>query len=194
MRNCAIRSAVQYPFLGGPSMTNFACNFKGTKRPNREIVLPQNSMVDSPSTLFSMSPIFKLSIERNMYPKYNSAYPSTPAKEHKIPYQSVEQKNKNLKTLQSKQQQPPIETRIPTIEIPLVNPVSTAPSTAASETENRNSGTRKRKRRPKEPHATARFWAPDWGVGGKARGYAWGFWGSLEGSKEKMGYVRSKDR
>ncbi|WVQ99077.1 hypothetical protein IAU59_006209 [Kwoniella sp. CBS 9459] len=44
---------------------------------------------------------------------------------------------------------------------------------------------------------TARFWAPPVGIGGKARGYAWGYRDSMEGRREQgawEGYVRSKDR
>ncbi|WRT67517.1 uncharacterized protein IL334_004489 [Kwoniella shivajii] len=43
----------------------------------------------------------------------------------------------------------------------------------------------------------SRFWAPPPGLGGKARGYAWGYRDSMEGRREEgawNGYVRSKDR
>lgn len=41
----------------------------------------------------------------------------------------------------------------------------------------------------------ARFWAPDIGLGGKARGYAYGFAGSAEGAREVQGvWLRDKMR
>ena len=41
----------------------------------------------------------------------------------------------------------------------------------------------------------ARFWAPPEGLGGKARGYAYGFAGSREGAREVQGkWVRDKMR
>ncbi|KAK6903324.1 hypothetical protein I203_108589 [Kwoniella mangroviensis CBS 8507] len=54
-----------------------------------------------------------------------------------------------------------------------------------------------RRGRRKRPTVQARFWAPSPGLGGKARGYAWGYRDSMEGRREVgawEGYVRSKDR
>jgi hypothetical protein len=52
----------------------------------------------------------------------------------------------------------------------------------------------KRKRRAPQPHPPARFWAPPVDIGGKARGYGWGYRDSFEGRRESgyQGYVRSK--
>ncbi|WWC60709.1 uncharacterized protein I303_103285 [Kwoniella dejecticola CBS 10117] len=63
----------------------------------------------------------------------------------------------------------------------------------------RRSKTRRGKRRKPnavQAKAAARFWAPPPDLGGKARGYAWGYRDSMEGRREKgawSGYVRSKD-
>ncbi|OCF39191.1 hypothetical protein I317_07007 [Kwoniella heveanensis CBS 569] len=57
--------------------------------------------------------------------------------------------------------------------------------------------TRARARARAQARPAARFWAPPVGVGGKARGYAWGYRDSMEGRREEgawEGYVRSKDR
>ncbi|WWC69077.1 uncharacterized protein I206_103013 [Kwoniella pini CBS 10737] len=57
------------------------------------------------------------------------------------------------------------------------------------------SKTRRGKRQ--KPHVQARFWAPPPDIGGKGRGYAWGYRDSMEGRRQPggwTGYVRSKDR
>ncbi|WWD16275.1 hypothetical protein CI109_100701 [Kwoniella shandongensis] len=81
---------------------------------------------------------------------------------------------------------------IPTI------PLTITPSSARSLDPNKKSTTRRgRRRRRSDPHPPARFWAPPPGLGGKARGYAWGYRDSMEGRREEgawPGYVRSKDR
>ncbi|KAK4684260.1 hypothetical protein P7C73_g5932, partial [Tremellales sp. Uapishka_1] len=55
---------------------------------------------------------------------------------------------------------------------------------------------RKRERKPPKPHPPARFWAPPFDLGGKARGYGWGYRDSMEGRRggDNWDYVRSKDR
>lgn len=53
---------------------------------------------------------------------------------------------------------------------------------------------RKRRRVQAQPYQTqqARYWAPEVGLGGKARGYGYGYRGSEEGMREMgWGYVRS---
>jgi hypothetical protein len=40
----------------------------------------------------------------------------------------------------------------------------------------------------------AKFWAPETGIGGKSRGYAYGFVGSREGARGKDAWVRDKMR
>ncbi|WVR05507.1 hypothetical protein IAU60_002525 [Kwoniella sp. DSM 27419] len=58
--------------------------------------------------------------------------------------------------------------------------------------------TRRGKRKPAASrHEPVRFYAPAAGLGGKVRGYAWGYRDSMEGRREPgswQGYVRSKDR
>ncbi|WVQ79796.1 hypothetical protein IAT38_001896 [Cryptococcus sp. DSM 104549] len=81
----------------------------------------------------------------------------------------------------------PTTQSIPTIPLTPMAP-SPAPSTPAKRT-------RRGRRRSSTTHATPRFWAPPPGLGGKARGYAWGYRDSMEGRREEGkwgGYLRSK--
>ncbi|WVQ69688.1 uncharacterized protein L199_007908 [Kwoniella botswanensis] len=85
------------------------------------------------------------------------------------------------------------ETQSKSSSIPMINLKDTSHNTSSS-TSTKNT-TRRGKR--KRPTVQARFWAPSPGLGGKARGYAWGFRDSVEGRREVgawVGYVRSKDR
>ncbi|WWD01000.1 hypothetical protein V866_007938 [Kwoniella sp. B9012] len=85
------------------------------------------------------------------------------------------------------------ETQSKSSSIPTVN-LKDTPHNIGSSKSTKNT-TRRGKR--KRPTVQARFWAPPPGLGGKARGYAWGYRDSMEGRREVgawEGYVRSKDR
>ncbi|KAK8869462.1 hypothetical protein IAR55_000026 [Kwoniella newhampshirensis] len=81
---------------------------------------------------------------------------------------------------------------IPTISLTTRSPPRTHGSTKLTPTRRG-----RRRRRVHPPSPVARFWAPPAGLGGKARGYAWGYRDSMEGRRDDGawdGYVRSKDR
>ncbi|WWC89651.1 uncharacterized protein L201_004576 [Kwoniella dendrophila CBS 6074] len=95
----------------------------------------------------------------------------------------------NLAGLKSNTGHPKTSSTIPIL--PLKQTIS---NTCATKTKRK---TRRGTKKKSYGYVSARFWAPSIGIGGKGRGYAWGYRDSIEGRREEgawEGYIRSKDR